>query len=399
MPSENFTATVLTLSAAVFATLLGLGMMVPALPVLQGQLGLSDVLAGAMLSCFGFARMLCNAPSGYAVDRWGVLPVAGFGLLLLAAGGLAGGAFHSYGGSVASFVLQGAGAAAFASAALTTLLLSAGPAHRGRAMSWFQAAVLLSFAAGPVIGGLTIGPFGPNAPFWVTLGLTLLIVPTLGVMRRLLPRRVPVAETSARPPTRATALIRRALVIAALVGFTAFFSRVGFAWYVLPHAAHSVFSLDAKTVGFIIGAGTAANLVIMPLIGIGIDRIGARPVLIGATAVSVLGLALPVLMPTVTGLWVATAITMVGTGTMIPAASALALTGSRPEETGRIMGLFRTISDLGMALGPLLIPAVAAGLMLTGETDTLVPAVVTAIGLLLALVPLTRARGAGRVAA
>ncbi|WP_407049867.1 MFS transporter [Methyloraptor flagellatus] len=70
-----------------FATLLaslGLGMLVPALPMLTA--GEGPAAQSFLVSLFGVARLVCSLPAGWLADRLGLRRVAVAGLLLLVAG-------------------------------------------------------------------------------------------------------------------------------------------------------------------------------------------------------------------------------------------------------------------------------------------------------------------------
>src|SRR5215210_2400265 len=68
----------------VFCVMMGMGMMVPVLPLFTEQHGGGPASAGLLLSAFGAARLLVNIPAGVASERFGRRPVMIAGVLLLA---------------------------------------------------------------------------------------------------------------------------------------------------------------------------------------------------------------------------------------------------------------------------------------------------------------------------
>jgi MFS family permease len=351
--SDAFRAIAIPISGAAFASLLGFGMMVPALPLLAHETGSGALAGGMMVAIFGIARLCLASPSGIMVDRIGVARTAVAGLVLLGLASL-------YGIFAAGFVplliaigLQGAGSSIFATAAMTALVLQAGPQHRGRAMSWFQTAMLMSFSVGPLVGGEIVDRFGSHAPFAIQAALAVLALAAVSFMPTAAPdsRKMPSGNI-------AGSIWSLALLTGAIGGFAAFFSRVGMTWNIVPAAAMTQFEFKPSEIGWVVGVGTAANLLAMPFLPKLIDGWGPRPSFLSAATLAAAGVLALYIWPSVAMLWIATAAVTLGTGVMIPAAAALSLQNAAPQATGRIMGLFRTASDSGMALGPIVIPAI-----------------------------------------
>ncbi len=176
-------------------------------------------------------------------------------------------------------------------------------------------------------------------------------------------------------------LLGPALLVGGLGGFAAFFCRFGVAWNVVPVAAIQEFQLSTSELGWIIGAGTLANLIAMPVLGRLVDGWGAKPTFITASLLNIAGMLALFAAPSMVMLWISTAIVMLATGVMIPAAGALALGNAKPQVMGRMMGIFRTIGESGMALGPVVVPAVTAAGGLSVLSGLLTCSVVTAIAL------------------
>lgn len=349
--TDAFRATAVPVALATFASLFGVGMLVPALPILAAQTGSGAVAAGFMVSVFGLARIIASTPSGYLVDKIGAQKTALIGLVLLIVASLFGFTVSSFWPLCIAIALQGAASSAFSTSAMVALLIAAGPQHRGRAMVWFQTALLLSFAISPIVGGWAVAQFGPNIPFLTQAVVAAMAIFAVRSMPKVMPARAAGPSVSVM-----NTLLSFTVLAGALGGFAAFFSRLGVAWNVVPVMALQEFSLSTSMLGWIIGAGTAANLLAMPFMSRWIDGFGARPTFVATAAVTVLGCALMFIAPSVAMLWVSVALVMFGTGVMIPAAIAIAMEGVPAALTGRVMGPVRTISDAGMAVGPTAVP-------------------------------------------
>jgi MFS family permease len=353
---DSFKATAIPISAAVLMSMLGVGMMVPALPQLATQTSHAGVAAGALIGAYGFSRLLFNTASGIFTDHFGISRSAYLGLLLLAVDSVFGYFATGFAALLAVMAVQGAASSLFSTAAMTALVLKAGPRSRGRAMAWFQTSLLLGFAIGPVIGGQLVDHIGPHTPFMLQAVIALVALATV----RTMPSAPAAAHGAAPAAIGLRSLLGPALLIGGLGGFAAFFCRFGVAWNLVPVAALQEFHLSNSELGWIVGSGTVANLMVTPFLGQLVDGWGAKPSFITACILNVAGMVALFAAPGHVMLWVATAIVMFATGIMIPAAGALALTGAKPQVTGRVMGLFRTIGESGMAFGPVVVPAVTA---------------------------------------
>jgi len=334
----------LPIAAAVFVAMLGVGMLVPNLPILAKQTTGDAVAAGGLMSAFGLARLIFNVPAGLLADRIGIRPTMVIGLCVLAIGSFIPVVIAGYPAVVAMILLQGVGGAVFVTAAITALVERAGPARRGSAMAWYQGAFLLALSAGPVVGGFLGQHFGYRTVF---LCQSVISVCTLLVVRG-------VQSAAVKPSRRGLdlGLLRNYRLLAAcLMCFAGFFGRSASAWTLIPVVATKWLGLDPTELGVLIGVGTAANFLTLPVVGRMIDRWGAHRALLVTTAVTV-GALLLLAAATPWSLWLGTVLVMTGTGAMLPAASALALAVGGKAGTGAITGLVRSAGDLGLTLGP-----------------------------------------------
>jgi MFS family permease len=338
--------------------MLGLGMMVPALPILTGG---EAIAAAGLVSAFGAARVLAAVPAGVLADRVGLRFTGSIGLGLLLLGSIVGSIPLGYGGLVATTVLQGFGSSVFSTVAMTGLVLALGPQHRGAAMTWFQAAMLLAFSIGPVIGGFVIGWFGARSPYETQ---AILAVAAMLVLPRL-PARPPVAERAARATAAASPAVRLwtlGLVGGAAIGFAAFLARTVTGWTLVPAVSASLYAMAPDRLGWLIGAATLVNFALLPVNARFVDSLGPVPSIVATTLASILGLVLMAEWQSEAALWIGTAIVMAATGLALPAAGAVALEGVQPQATGRTMGLFRMAGDIGLASGPVVVTGIVRAL-------------------------------------
>jgi MFS family permease len=380
---DDFKATAIPVSVATLMSMLGVGMMITALPLLAVETGSTGVAAGFLIGGYGLSRLLFNTLSGILADRIGISRSAAIGLLLLAADSALGYFATSFHALLVVMAIQGAATSIFSTAAMTALVLKAGPKGRGRALAWFQTALLLALAIGPVIGGELVKRFGAHAPFPTQGAIALLALYAV----RAMPKSQPTAGHSAAPAPGLGAFIGRALIVGGVCGFAAFFCRFAVSWNLVPLAALQQFHQTTRELGWIIGLGTFANIMVLPILGQLVDRWGAKQTFTAASALNVVGMLALLAAPSIVMLWISTTIVMLATGVMLPAAGALALNDANPKTMGRTMGLYRTIGESGMALGPTVGPAVTALGALPLMGGLLTCAVVNAIAIVAACLP------------
>lgn len=342
IPPESRTA-VFAIIIAAFAATLGIGMLIPAIPALT--VGLPAVAHGALISAFAFARILVEVPAGFTIDRVGARLSSVIGLGIMIAGALLGVPDLGYGMLMVSVVVQGAGIAIFSTAAMTALINIYGPTGRGTAQTLFQGALLLSYSAGPVVGGYVVGALGPRAPFMLEALLGIVALP----ISLLMPRGAATARKAA-----GTLRVTPGLASGTVMTFAGFLARITISWVVVPAVASTMLALSPQHYGLIIGAGTALNLVFLPLNARLIDRWSASRTVLAASALTLAGVVLMWLMPVQWALWVGTASVMIGTSALVTAAATVALEGIPPEQTGAVTGTNRAAGDIGTAVGPIL---------------------------------------------
>lgn len=345
---DTRTALPLSLAAATFASMLGLGLMVPALPLLTGG---DAVAAAGLVSAFGIARVAAAVPAGLIADRAGLRLAGALGLLLLFAGSVLGAFPLGYGGLLVTTLLQGIGSSVFSTVSMTGLALALGPERRGAAMTWFQAAILLAFSIGPVVGGFVIGHLGLRSPYEIQAGLAVLAAAALP----LLPRRAPSAPRLGEAGQRSRPIWTAALIGGAAIAFAGFLARTVTGWTLVPAVSSSLYAMTPDRLGTLIGVATLVNFLLLPINARLVDGMGPVPSIVATTVASILGLLLMAEVPAEWALWVGTAIVMAATGLALPAAGAVVLEGVDPANTGRTMGLFRMAGDIGLAGGPVLV--------------------------------------------
>lgn len=154
--------------AAIFSTrMLGLFMILPVFALYAHDLqGATPMLVGLAIGAYGLSQALFQIPLGLLSDRIGRKPVIYGGLVMFAFGSVIAALADNIELVILGRVLQGSGAIAAATIALTADLTR--DAVRTRAMAAIGISVALSFAAALVVGPPLARAVGLSGVFWVT---------------------------------------------------------------------------------------------------------------------------------------------------------------------------------------------------------------------------------------
>jgi MFS family permease len=254
---------------------------------------------------------------------------------------------------------------------------------RGRAMSMMGGSMRLSVMVGTATGGVLVETVGGRwtiaaAGLAAAIGLPA-VIPTA---RR--PERE-VAPTGSGGPGLAAVVRRhhRQLVRVGVFGALAMATREG-RMVLLPLVGVSL-DLRPSAIGVLVAAGYAADLLLFPVSGYVMDRLGRLSAMVPAYGLLAVGLLLLASADTTTGVLVAGLVMGVGNGLSSGSLFTLQSDVSPAEGTASFLAAATVATDSGRMLGPLLVGLVAASAGLAWAAVAL--AVVMALGVLwLALV-------------
>jgi DHA1 family multidrug resistance protein-like MFS transporter len=335
------------------------GVTVPVLPLYLDAYGMAVGLLGPLVAAFAVGRILVNIPAGLALRRFAPRAYLRFVLLGLALvtalTGLATSAGPLIGFRLAAGVLGGAAVTVgFA------LLVAGAPAgRRGSVMATATVVQMSTAGAGALLGGSVVGLVGPSWTFAVA-ALPVLAVLLWDAARPAVHYWTPSAAPRTGIPDKRTVPRATWLLVALCAeAFATFFVRFAGEQGLVPVLAYDSGGLKPFTLGLATAAGTLASLAAMPFIARWVDR-GARIALLVpagiAGAVALLGLPL---LHVPAGF--AVAIVAYSLATSVIAVLPGVITGDAypPSAAGGVIGFTRTAGDIGAALGPLAVFAVA----------------------------------------
>ena len=339
------------------------------LPLYALDFGHGETMAASVLAARGLGNMLGDLPAGAATARWGDRPVMQIGIAMMLASTVLAGTVAD-----ATMLLICATGIGFAMATWLLARLAlvgdmVASEWRGQALSTMAGLQRVGHFIGPALVGYSIEQFGFNQTFFILaagIGITLLFV-NLSVRINAtppasnLPKETPSETQDAEPPARYTRLLvahRRTWVTAGQVVMLLTLLRS--ARTLLIPVWGVQLELGAAEIGIILSLAAGFDMIMFPVAGLIMDRLGRRW---SATAcIALLGLGLGLIPFTTTPVAFATAAILAGIGNGLGSGINMTLGTdlAAAEDRGRFLGIWRLIGDSGSLIGPSVIGFLAS---------------------------------------
>lgn len=162
----------ITLLLSIFIALLGIGIIIPVMPVFAAELGAGGFSLGMIIAAFSISRGVLQPVVGSLSDRWGRKGFLVAGLFIYGLVGL----LIPQAGSVINLIairgFHGVGSAMIVPIAMAYMSYLAPAGHEGRYMSYLNIAIFCGIGCGPMIGGLCSDLFGFASVFYVMAALS-----------------------------------------------------------------------------------------------------------------------------------------------------------------------------------------------------------------------------------
>src|SRR5712691_8276256 len=422
-PARLHGAALALILTAAFMVVLDFSIVNVALSSIEAELGFAADAVQWVITGYAIAFGGLLILGGRAADLFGRRRMFIAGLLVFSAASLAGGLAHDPVLLVAARLVQGAGAALVAPAALSLITtgFAEGP-QRNRALGMYGATASVGFVAGQVLGGVLVQFTSWRAVFLVNVPVGLLAVALAPWLLRESRQRRPGTRldgTGALLITVAVAAAVFAVSQADVLGWTspvllgalalAVVAAVGFA-VVERHHPDPLVRADllrrpglrkASTMNLLLGLWNAGELIVLSLYfqqvlhdsplatGLAIapqgiigfiaglfgarlaSRVGVRRVLVLTSAVATLGFLVLTRLPASGGYSpLLAAVMLVGFGTAGTAFGTMvtASHGVADGDQGLVGGVINTSRQIGAAIGAALLPAVAGAVDRGGHT-------------------------------
>lgn len=358
------------------------------------------VVTQALVTSYLVAAIVLQSPAGKIGDRISHTRMVAIGQVLVAAGALLGYLAPSLAWLTVARILMAGGGAVLVPATVALLRRTLPPQLRGRAFGAFGAVMALAAALGPLVGGALVDAFG-----WPSVFIANLPVLAVSVGLGALAGRVASSEVRAarsrfdwlgsillagalsslvmglRPEGgHAVALLAAGVVLLVpfalweqraadpVIAFFLFRSATFSAGTVLiavqnlvmyallfevPLIAQELLDLDARGTGQLLVSLMLAMVIVSPVGGRLVDRVGARAVALAGSASALAGIVVlaRVDLTTVGQIAVPLAFLGAGLGLATPAAQSASTTAAPAEHAGMAAGIGSTMRYLGGLIG------------------------------------------------
>jgi len=340
---------------------IGIGAMLPIVPLTATALGASLAVAGFMAALLPIGQLLADVPAGALSARVGdrgAMLLAG----LVASLGFVGLALAPNLALLAVSVLViGAANAVFNLARHAYLTEITPPLRRARVLSTLAGVHCIGLFIGPFAGAAVIHGADVRAGYWLALGTSLVATAVIAAVPSE-PGAAGAAPRRDAPPRRSmrSVLVEHRQVFATLGVAVLLVGAVrGARQTVLPLWTEHL-GLDPAVTSIVFGIAGAADMLLFYPAGKVMDSFGR--LWIGVPAMLTMGLAMALLPLTTTlGPVVAVAVLLgLGNGMSSGILMTLGADTAPPGERAQFLGIWRVFQDSGAALGPLVVSGGAA---------------------------------------
>jgi multidrug resistance protein len=347
-----------TLFFSIFATVTGVGVVVPLLPIYAHDLGASGIYIGLIFGAFSLSRTFFLPYFGRLSDKKGRKPIIVPGFLAYALISVA----FVYSNSIEVLIVirffHG-----IASAMLMPVIQAyigdiTQKGREGITMGLFNMSLFLGLSLGPAIGGILKDHFSLQGAFYC-MGLLALVGFFLSLF--LLPPTITERAVSHRnEPFTWKILLNDRHVVGLFLFRFAYVVCVGIIWGFIPLLADMEFAASSSVIGILVMLGVLISGLIHVPMGYLADRMSKKLIItVGGLLISY-GIFSFEWAERIGDLVVATVIFGFGGGISMPALMAMVvLKGTRINAMGSLMALMTVAHSLGMLCG-----ALVGGLMM-----------------------------------
>jgi len=311
--------------------------------------------------------LVMDVPGGIVLRRLGQKRAMIAGITIMLAGTLALALAQSIHMAFFLRFATGAGASIMGLARHAYLAENIPLARRGRAVSWMGGLFRVGRFLGPSIGGVAADAFGLRVPFLLMGGLFLLGVGMVAVfMPESAATMTQEAVTLSEYNRKLAHTARAGWRVLATVGAGQLFAQMVRSGpsALIPLFGADVLGLDATTIGFVLSAGAAVDMLLFIPAGQVMDRLGRKFAIVPSFALQGAGLMLLGLVSSAGGLALVAGIIGLSNGISAGSMMTLGADFAPPAERGEFLAMWRLLGDSGSMFGPVVVGAVAAAFAL-----------------------------------
>ena len=343
------------LALSMFASMLGVGIVSPLLPLYAQDLGATGIQLGIIFAAYGISNSVLTPIMGRLSDRRGrklflCIGLAGYAIISLG---------YIWAANIPQLtlvrVIQGIAGAMVLPIAMAYIGDLSPKGEEGKWMGYANAAFFSGFGIGPLLGGTLAERFGMNASFYSMGGLCLLafLVAVLflpEIRQRKIGEKghLSFKDMSTSPMIRGLFSFRLVQAIA----------RGGIMTF-LPIFAATYIGLGPALIGVLLAVNILPMMALLPLAGRLADRFNRKALVILGNLIYLITVALIPLANTFgQQLWLCFP-RAIGGALSMPAATALAVEEGRKFGMGSTLAILMMAMSIGMALGPTLSGVIA----------------------------------------
>jgi MFS family permease len=310
-------------------------------------------MVGLVMSSFGIARLFVEIPGGLLTDRFGEKPLILLGGVLSAISHLLAAIAQTYVVLIASLMVSGIGSAVLLNASLIYVGRIATPEKRTKYISLFQSTFFLSNIIGPTLGGLMSDFFNLRTVFFVSA-----VISAIGLLFVLVIKgQKGVSGREALRISNISEIIRDIRIIATSAScFVLFFLFNSIQGTMIPLYGVEKMALNSVQIGLIFSLISLIIAIILLFIIHRLEVTVKKPLLlsIGLLICSFSVFLISFSLDFIT-LSIFTVPFAIGLGILQPIPFALLIEYAKAENRGLAMGIMRTVGDLGIVLGPIIV--------------------------------------------
>jgi len=342
-----------TLFFSTFASITGVGIVVPLLPVYASGLGASGLYIGFIYGSFSLSRSFLLPYFGRRSDKIGRKPFIVMGLLGYALVSLAFVYFKSINQLIVIRFFQGIASAMIMPVAQAYIGDVTPEGGEGLNMGMFNMSVFVGLSIGPILGGVIDEHIGLDAAFWCMGGLALIAFSMSLTM--LPPVASEIGNGDRRVPASWRSLLSDRLIRGLFVFRFSYTTCIGIIWSFLPVYAHEAFSISSSRIGILVVLGVFISGALQMPMGALADRWNKTAMILIGGFIVACAIAALKWADGFGGIFMAQFLFGLGGGICSPAHMAMAVvSGNRSGAMGSVMAMMTLAHSLGMMSGALL---------------------------------------------
>ena len=342
-----------TLFFSIFATVTGVGIVIPLLPVYAHEMGASGLYIGMIFGSFSLARTFFLPYFGRLSDRKGRKPLIVPALLAYAVISSGFIVFKDIHALIALRFLQG-----IASAMLMPIIQAyigdiTPPGKEGFTMGLFNMSMFCGLSIGPFLGGVIHDRFSLQTSF-ACMGLLALMGFFLSLFL-LPPTRSEKYLSSGKSPVQWKKLFSERDIVSIFLFRFSHILCIGIIWAFLPLYAKIKYNASSSAIGILIMLGVLVSGVLHVPMGYLADKINKRWMVASGGLIVAGSILAFEWAPDLTALIWACIFFGIGGGVAVPALMAIGvLKGSETDSMGSVMAILTLAHSLGMLCGSLI---------------------------------------------